>query len=90
MSGPLAVTTAVPSSGGGGGGGRYAQSVGNGVATTFTITHNLGSRDVTVQVYRLSNGQEYISDVTRFDDNTVLVGITPAPSTNQFRVVVKY
>jgi hypothetical protein len=88
MSGPLAITTAVPSSGGGGA--RFAQTIGNGVATVFTVTHNLGSRDVTVQIYRVSGGAECISDVTRFSDNVVLVGITPAPATDQFRVVVKY
>jgi hypothetical protein len=38
---------------------RYATNIGNTSATTFTITHNLNSLDVIVQVYTVSDGSEY-------------------------------
>jgi hypothetical protein len=68
---------------------RYSQTYGDGVATSFTITHNLNTLDVIVGVYNPSGGLERICDVTHTDVNTItLSGYTQAPSTNSRRVVV--
>jgi hypothetical protein len=67
---------------------RYATSIGDTSATSFTITHNLNSLDVIVQVYTNSDGSEVMADVSRTGVNTVSVAVASAPTTNQYRVVV--
>jgi hypothetical protein len=67
---------------------RYATNIGDTSATTFTITHNLNSLDVIVQVYTVSDGSEVMADVSRTGVNTVSVAVAVAPSASQYRVVV--
>jgi len=58
-------------------------------ATTYTITHNLGTLDVHVQVYELATGEEVLVDNARpAGGNTVTLGFASAPSANAYRVVV--
>lgn len=68
---------------------KYAQDIGNGALTTFTVTHSLGTRDVTVAVFDNATFEEVQVDVAHTTTSAVTVtftGITPTAS--QFRVVV--
>jgi hypothetical protein len=65
-----------------------SQTVGNATDLTFTITHNFGTRDVTVQVYDSATYDTVFCDVVRSSTNAVQVGFSSAPATNAFRVVV--
>jgi len=67
---------------------RYATNVGNSASTVFTITHNLGSRDVVVQVYDSSTYETVEVDVVRTSSSVVTLTFAVAPSTNAYRVVV--
>lgn len=68
---------------------RYAAAFGDGSATSYTITHNLASRDLTVAVYRNSgNYDEVECDVEHTTNNAVTLKFSSAPTSNQFRVVV--
>jgi hypothetical protein len=68
---------------------RFAANIGDGSATSYTVTHNLGSRDVAVSVYRNSgNYDEILCDVERSTTNAVVVKFSAAPTSNQFRVVI--
>jgi hypothetical protein len=67
---------------------KVAANVGNGTATSYAVQHNLGSRDVQVQVFDNSSYDTIECDVVRTDTNTVTVSFTTAPSSNAFRVVV--
>lgn len=68
---------------------RYAASFGDGSATQYDLTHNLGSRDVLVQVVRVASPYDTIfCDVSRLDTNTVRLNFATAPTTNQFRGVI--
>lgn len=68
---------------------RYAANFGDGSATSYTITHNLGTRDVTVAVYRNSgNYDEVFCDVEHTSTSAVTLKFTTAPTSNQYRVVV--
>ena len=68
---------------------RYAASFGDGSATSYTITHNLASRDLTVAIYRNSGSYDEIEcDVEHTTTNTVTLVFATAPTSNQFRVVV--
>jgi hypothetical protein len=68
---------------------KYATNVGDGTATSYTITHNLGTRDVIVSVYEGSGSYaEVICDVNHATTNTITLLFSVAPTSNQYRVVV--
>lgn len=67
---------------------RFAASVGNGSLTTIPVAHNLGTRDVVVNVYDNTTYEEVMPDVVRTDVNTVNLIFSVAPTTNQYRCVV--
>ena len=69
--------------------GSYSTSVGNGAALSFTVTHNLNSSAVIVQLYENSTGAQVMTDVVITSANVVTVSFTAAPTTNQYLVVVK-
>ena len=65
-----------------------AQSVGNTIDTSFTITHNFGTRDVVVQVFDSATYETVIADTVRSSTNAVAVTFSTAPGNNAYRVVV--
>ena len=68
---------------------KYAVAVGNGSATSFTVTHNLGTSDVVVSVREASTGAVVVAAVTHSTDNTVTVAVNgTAPANNALKVVV--
>ena len=67
---------------------KYAANVGNGSLTTFTLTHNLGTLDVTWALWEVSSGNAELADVVLVDTNNVSVTFTNAPTSNQFRMVI--
>lgn len=67
---------------------KATANVGNGTNTSFAVSHNLGTRDVQVQVYDNASYDTVECDVVRTDSNTVTVSFAVAPSTNAYRVVV--
>ncbi|UUV43188.1 hypothetical protein RCCWILLIS_16 [Rhodobacter phage RcCWillis] len=69
---------------------RYSANIGNGVATSIPVTHNLNSLDVAVEVYDIATGETVGVGVTRTNANTVTIEAIPAPASNALRVVVKY
>jgi hypothetical protein len=67
---------------------KFAASVGDGSATSFAVTHGLGSTDVAVEVFTVSGGARVEPDITHTDANNVTIAFSVAPSSNQYRVVV--
>jgi hypothetical protein len=67
---------------------KYSVSIGDGSATSYTVTHNLASRDVHVTVYNASTYDEVITDVTHATTNTLTIVFATAPGSNAYRVVV--
>lgn len=66
----------------------YATTFGNNSSTTFTITHNLGTRDVYTAVYNLSTLEQDYPDIVHATTNTVTLTFSDAPATNGMRIVV--
>lgn len=73
-----------------GGAGAYAATIGDGALSIYTVTHNLASTDVTVEVVRLSDGQTTFPVVKRTSTNacTVDFGAT-VPALNTYRVLIR-
>jgi hypothetical protein len=71
---------------------KFSEVIGNSASTTFTVNHNLGTRNVQVQIYgNAGSGYEYETvetDVDRVDANNVIIGFATAPGTNAFTAVV--
>ena len=68
---------------------RVATNVGDGSATTYTVTHNLNTRDVIVRVFPNSGQYDDVEvDVQRTSINAVAVVFATAPANNAYRVVV--
>ncbi len=68
---------------------KYAATFGDGSATSYTITHNLNTRDVVVSVYEASGTYaEVVCDVAHATANTITLAFSVAPTSNQYRVVV--
>lgn len=60
-----------------------------GDGTTKAVTHNLGSTDVLVQVFDISDGQTiYVDTVVRTDNNTVTLTSSEAPGASGWRVLI--
>lgn len=68
---------------------RFAVSVGDGSATSYTVTHNLGTKDVQVTLYdNTTPFAELVCDVQHATTNTVTLLFAVAPTSNQYRCVV--
>jgi hypothetical protein len=68
---------------------KYAVSVGDGSATSYTVTHSLNTKDVTVAVYDNSSPYaEVLCDVQHTSTSTITLLFSVAPTSNQYRVVV--
>lgn len=67
---------------------KFAANVGNGSLTSLTVTHNLNTLDVQVEVVLVATGETVLTDVTRTGVNAVDVIFAVAPTTNQYRVLV--
>ncbi|ROL55843.1 hypothetical protein D9V84_10545, partial [Bacteroidetes/Chlorobi group bacterium Naka2016] len=69
--------------------GKYATAIGDGTNTSFVVTHNLGTTDVVVSIYRNSSPYDIVfTDIEITNSNSITVRFASAPTSNQFRVVV--
>lgn len=69
--------------------GGYSVSIGNAANATFALSHGLNTKDVVIEVYENATGESVITDVVRDTVNQVTVSFATAPTTNQYRVVIK-
>lgn len=67
---------------------RYAAAIGDGSTTGIVVTHNLGTRDVTVAVYDASTNEDVLADIVRTSTTTVTITFATAPATGAYRVVI--
>ncbi len=68
---------------------KYSADFGDGAATSYTITHNLGTKDVQVTVYEVGGSfREALCEVQHTSVNSVTILAQPAPASNSLRVTV--
>jgi hypothetical protein len=85
---PTSSRTSSTSTGGGTAAAGYAGSLGDGINTTFTVPHMLGTADVVVEVYLADTGETVLTDVYRPTENTIEVTFATAPAINEMRCTV--
>lgn len=69
---------------------QVEQTIGDGSATSYTITHNLNTRDVSVVCYRNSgNFDDVIVEIHRTSVNSVTILFDDPPASNAYRVIVR-
>jgi hypothetical protein len=66
----------------------YTTTIGDGSNTAYTVTHNLNSRNVIVQLYDSSSYETVYTDVERTTVNTLTVTFASAPTTGDITVLV--
>lgn len=66
----------------------FAADIGNGVATTITVSHSLSTFDVMVQVYKNSTFETVYPDIVRSAEDDVQITFGTAPATGEYRVLV--
>jgi hypothetical protein len=69
--------------------GGYAANIGNGSATSYAVSHGLGTTDVNVMLKDNSTLAQVFADVVITDANTVTVSFAVAPASNAYRVIIK-
>jgi len=65
-----------------------SDTIGDGSATSFVITHNLGTRDVVIQVYDAASYDTIIADTIRTSTTTATITFSTAPATNAYIAVI--
>ena len=67
---------------------NFAADIGDNSNTSIAVTHNLGTRDVIVQLYDKSTYETIYADVVRTSDTVVTVTTTTALGTNAARILI--
>jgi hypothetical protein len=67
---------------------KFSGTIGNGALTQIPVTHNLGARDVSVQVYDSNTYETVECDVVRTSTSVVTLGFTVAPAAGAYTVVI--
>lgn len=68
---------------------KYIATIGDGSATSYTVTHSLGSRRVMVQLYDSSSYEQVYAQVVRTTSSAITVDFNTAPATNDITVLVE-
>jgi len=67
---------------------KFKAVVGDGETYQYPVTHNLGTREVVVNVYDSSTYDTVECDVVRTSDTVVTLGFTAAPASGAYTVVI--
>lgn len=68
--------------------GSFAGSIGDGVALSIAVTHNLGTRDVYVVAYDNTTFDKLFPDIEHTNANTATLTFTDPPTASNVRVLV--
>lgn len=67
---------------------KYKETL-NTSATSYTVTHNLGTKDTVVAIYEVASpSAEVFADVEHTSDSVVTIKFAVAPASGEYRVVV--
>ena len=66
----------------------FSTNIGDGSATALTVTHNLGTRDVIVQIYDNTNYDTVYADVVRTSTSACTITFATAPASGAYKALV--
>ena len=66
----------------------FVAAIGDGSATSIAVAHNLGSKNVIVQLFHVDTDETVYADVVRTNANTVTVSFTAAPAASKIKVLI--
>lgn len=66
----------------------FTVAIGDGSATSIAVAHNLGSKNVIVQLFHIDTDETVYADVVRTNANTVTVSFTTAPAASKIQVLI--
>jgi hypothetical protein len=67
---------------------KFSATIGDGSGSSFAVSHNFNTTDVTVSAFLVATGAEINCDKTRNTVNQVTLAFSSAPTLNSIRVVV--
>lgn len=67
----------------------YAANIGNASATSFTVTHNLGTKDLIVLLYDNDTYEQVYTNISMTSTSAVTVIFAVAPALDAYRIVIK-
>ena len=68
---------------------KFVSVIGDASNISFDVVHNMGTRDVTVQIRENNADYNLVeTDVSFKDNNTVTIGFTVAPAANAYKVII--
>jgi hypothetical protein len=67
---------------------KLSTNVGDGSSTSITVTHNLGTLDVLVQLVQVANGETIETDTFRTSANAVQFVFPSAPAAGAYRAII--
>ena len=69
---------------------KFAATIGDGISTALVVTHNLGTRDITAQVWRVASPYDQVEvDVAATSTNTATFTFVSAPAAGAYRAVIR-
>lgn len=67
---------------------EYTETIGDGTSTSIDVTHNLGTRNVMVQMYDSSTYETVYAEVSRSSTSAVNVRFNTAPASNDITILI--
>lgn len=67
---------------------KYAATIGDGTTTAIAVTHNLGTKDVVVELRKVSDDSIVYADVVCTSTTVATITFATAPASNSIRAVV--
>lgn len=67
---------------------KFAANVGNGTNTSYTVTHNLGTKDITWSIRTNADDSFVVADVVATSTTQATVTFASAPTTDQYRFII--
>ena len=68
---------------------KFVKNIGNGIDKIIPVVHNLGTRDVMINIYQNSEPYPVVyADIAITDENVVTIKFNQPPKVDQYRVVI--